>query len=139
MVLGSLVCASAINFQSDTGGRLAELGLAALLHGIGTAVMYGAAVAAVAERALRSWRPVAVGVARAWWEFGRVVGYLVIDPIARDGELTALCMISLTAFVVGLYWILVFKDERSELGAQEDRPKTEASDDEEEQQSAPAP
>ena len=134
MVLGSLVCASAVNFQSDTGGRRGELFLAALLHGIGTAVMYGAAVAAVAERALRSWRPIAVGVARAWWAFGRVVGYLVIDLIARDGELVALCMISLTAFVVGLYWILVFKDERSELGAQEDRPKMVGSDDEEEQQ-----
>lgn len=127
MVLGSLVCASAVTFQSDTGGRLAELFLAALLHGFGTAAMYGAVVAAVAERALGNWSPLAVGVARGWWEIGRVLGYLVIDPIVRGSELTGLCLVSLTAFVIGLYWILVFKDERAELGSQEDRPKRQPS------------
>jgi MFS family permease len=123
MVLGSLICASAVTFQSDTGGRRAELSLTALLHGFGTAAMYGAAVAAVAERALGGWSPLAVGVARGWWEIGRGLGYLVIDPVARGSELTGLCLVSLTAFVVGLYWILAFKDERAELGSQEDRPK----------------
>jgi MFS family permease len=123
MVLGSLVCASAVSYASDTAQRLAELFLTALLHGLGTAAMYGATVAAVAERALSGWRPLAVAVARSWWEVGRLLGYLIIDPIVRGSELTGLCLVSLSAFVVGLYWILVFKDERAELGAQEDRPE----------------
>lgn len=129
MVLGSFVFASAVSFQSDTGGRLAELFLTALLHGVGSAVIYGAAVGAVAERALASWAPLAVGIARGWWELGRVLGYLVIDPIVRGSELVGLCMVSLAAFVGGIWCILVFKDERAELGSQEDRPELQPSDD----------
>ena len=138
-----MVCASAVSYASDTAQRLAELFLTALLHGLGTAAMYGATVAAVAERALSGWRPLAVAVARSWWEVGRLLGYLIIDPIVRGSELTGLCLVSLSAFVVGLYWILVFKDERAELGAQEDRPELAAvqpldDDDIEAEEQAPA-
>ena len=134
MVFGALVLASAVSYQSDVGFRRGEVFFTSLLHGLGAGSLYVAAVAAVAERSLRSWRPIAVATARAWWELGRVCGYLIVDPIARGAELTALCMLCLAAVVIGLWFALVYKDERAELGAQEERPEPELSSEEEEEQ-----
>ena len=134
MVFGALVLASAVSYQSDVGFRRGEVFFTSLLHGLGAGSLYVAAVAAVAERSLRSWRPIAVATARAWWELGRVCGYLIVDPIARGAELTALCMLCLAAVVIALWFALVYKDERAELGAQEERPEPELSSEEEEEE-----
>lgn len=62
-------------------GMAAFAGAAALL-GLGTAMVYPTLLAAVADGAAPSWRPVAVGVYRLWRDGGYVVGALLAGIVA---------------------------------------------------------
>ncbi len=55
---------------------------AAILLGLGTAMVYPTLLAAVGDRAHPSWRPMAVGVYRLWRDLGYVAGALLAGAVA---------------------------------------------------------
>jgi MFS family permease len=87
MVLSAVLGASAIDYQTHFAFRRGELFVASLFSGVGAATMFGAAVAAVVDRAHRIWRAFAVGMAMTSWEVGRMLGFIFVDKILRGYEM----------------------------------------------------
>lgn len=85
-------------------GMAAFAGAAALL-GLGTAMVYPTLLAAVADGAAPSWRPVAVGVYRLWRDGGYVVGALlagiVADAMGLGAAILAVAGLTAAAGVLG--------------------------------------
>lgn len=78
---GMAVQAAAIAGFAVEGGYAAQLGAAVLL-GLGTALVYPTLLAAVSDVAHPSWRATAVGVYRLWRDGGYVVGALGAGALA---------------------------------------------------------
>ena len=119
IAFGAMLAASAIAYQTHVGFRRGELFMASVATAVGAASMYGAGIAAITERSLRIWRVHAVGLAMTCWELARVSGFLVVDRVFRQNRLVGLALMILMIFLVALFWVVVYKDERDELGAQE--------------------
>ena len=61
---------------------MASFSSAAVLLGLGTAMVYPTLLAAVGDRAHPGWRPMAVGVYRLWRDGGYVIGALLAGIVA---------------------------------------------------------
>jgi len=83
IVAGMLVQAGALALLAAGGGELAAALVAAVLLGIGTALVYPTLIAAVADTVQPVDRAPAVGVYRFWRDFGFVAGAL-ISGLAAD-------------------------------------------------------
>jgi MFS family permease len=87
-----------IGISSDFGGFAA----AAVLLGIGTAMVYPTLIAAVADKAAPAWRASAVGIYRLWRDLGYVVGALLTGAISDHfGTQASVAVIALLTFVSG--------------------------------------
>ena len=82
IVLGMLVQAGALALLVAGGGAFAPSLLAAVLLGVGTALVYPTLIAAVSDVAQPVERAQLVGVYRFWRDFGFVVGALLAGLIA---------------------------------------------------------
>jgi MFS family permease len=101
IVVGMLVQAAAIAGIALGSGFAAWLA-AAITLGVGTAMVYPALLAAVADVAEPSWRGAAVGVYRLWRDLGFAVGALVAGVIAdRFGILTAIWFVAVMTATSG--------------------------------------
>lgn len=77
--------------------------LAAVLLGLGTAMVYPALLAAVGDVAHPSWRASAVGVYRLWRDLGYAIGAVVAGLTADAfGVTAAVCLVALLTFASGL-------------------------------------
>ena len=56
--------------------------LAALVMGLGTALVYPTLIAAISDHAHPNWRASAVGVYRLWRDLGYAVGALLVGVVA---------------------------------------------------------
>jgi MFS family permease len=87
-----------IGISSDFGGFAA----AAVLLGIGTAMVYPTLIAAVADKAAPAWRASAVGIYRLWRDLGYVVGALLTGAISDHfGTQASVAVIALLTFASG--------------------------------------
>jgi MFS family permease len=82
IVLGMLVQAGALALLVAGGGALAPAVVAAVLLGVGTALVYPTLIAAVSDVAQPVERAQLVGVYRFWRDFGFVAGALLAGLIA---------------------------------------------------------
>ena len=73
--------------------------LAALIMGLGTALVYPTLLAAVSDQVHPRWRASAVGVYRLWRDLGYAVGGLLVGVVADalDMEAAILVVAALTA------------------------------------------
>jgi MFS family permease len=81
IVAGMCVQAVALGMVAATGG-VAPWAVAAVLLGVGTAMVYPTLLAAVGDVAHPAWRASAVGVYRLWRDGGFAVGALLAGLIA---------------------------------------------------------
>jgi MFS family permease len=80
-----------------------EFAVAAVLLGIGTAMVYPALLAAVGDVAHPSWRASAVGVYRLWRDLGYAIGALIAGFTADAfGVTAAVWLVALLTFASGL-------------------------------------
>jgi MFS family permease len=77
--------------------------VAAIVLGVGTALVYPTLLAAVADVAAPSWRGSAVGVYRLWRDLGFAVGAIVAGVIAdAAGMITAIWIVALITAGAGV-------------------------------------
>ena len=82
IVAGMLVQAAALGILAAGGGAFAPAVLAAILLGIGTALVYPTLIAAVSDAVTPSERAPVVGVYRFWRDSGFVIGALLAGLVA---------------------------------------------------------
>ena len=82
IVAGMLVQAAALGLLAAGGGALAPAVLAAVLLGVGTALVYPTLIAAVSDAVTPSERAPVVGVYRFWRDSGFVIGALLAGLVA---------------------------------------------------------
>jgi MFS family permease len=82
IVAGMLVQAGALGLLAAGGGALAPAVAAAVLLGVGTAMVYPTLIAAVSDAVTPAERAPVVGVYRFWRDAGFVVGALVAGGVA---------------------------------------------------------
>ena len=88
IVAGMLVQGGALALMASTTG-FGPWAVAAVLIGVGTALVYPTLIAAVGDVAHPTWRATAVGVYRLWRDAGYVVGGLVGGIVADVFDLRA--------------------------------------------------
>ncbi len=82
IVAGMLVQAGALALLATGGGELASAAAAAVLLGVGTALVYPTLIAAVSDAATPAERAPVVGVYRFWRDLGFVLGALLAGLVA---------------------------------------------------------
>ena len=88
--------------------------LAAVLLGIGTAMVYPTLLAAIGDVAHPSWRASAVGVYRLWRDSGYAVGALLAGTIADSlGMTPAVASVSVLTLLSGVVVLAVMRETRS--------------------------
>ena len=107
IVAGMLVQAGALALLAAGGGEFAAALVAAVLLGIGTALVYPTLIAAVADTVQPVDRASAVGVYRFWRDFGFVAGAL-ISGLAADtlGAGEAITLVTALTAASGV-WVAV--------------------------------
>src|SRR5205823_9760565 len=107
-----------------SGGRLAPAAIAAVLLGIGTALVYPTLIAAISDAVAPISRAPMVGVYRFWRDMGYVAGGLIAGVLADSlGFGGAIAVVAGLTAVSGL-WVVVdlgTADARSEVGRVEPR------------------
>jgi MFS family permease len=89
IVTGMLVQASAFPAALLPGDPLAAGLVSAVLLGAGTAMVYPALIASVADHTGTSWRPQALGVYRFWRDLGYALGAVLAGLVAQTAGLSA--------------------------------------------------
>jgi len=102
IVWGMWLQAAGIGVTAAAAGFLG-FGLAAVLLGLGTAMVYPTLLAAIGDVAHPSWRASAVGVYRLWRDLGYAIGALLAGITADQfGMATAIWLVAILTFVSGL-------------------------------------
>ena len=116
IVAGMLIQGGALVAVAVTHGYVAwAFSLAAL--GLGTALVYPALLAAIADLAHPSWRGAAVGVYRLWRDLGYVTGALLAGVLVDAfGTSFAINAIGLLTALSGVVVALRFRDSRTRPG-----------------------
>jgi MFS family permease len=113
IVAGMLVQAGALALLAASNGALGFTSAAAVLLGLGTALVYPTLIAAISDAVSPVARPAAVGVYRFWRDMGYVAGALVAgiaaDVIDYSG---AIGLVAALTAMSGL-WVLVDMPARS--------------------------
>ncbi|MGH9806514.1 MAG: MFS transporter [Terriglobia bacterium] len=117
IALGMLVQAAGIALFV-VGKSFAPWTVAAVLLGLGTAMVYPTLLAAVGDVAHPSWRASAVGVYRLWRDGGYAVGALLAGSLADTlGVRWAIGAIGGLTFLSGLIVASVMYETRQRMGA----------------------
>ncbi len=117
IALGMLVQAAGIALFV-AGKSFAPWAVAAVLLGLGTAMVYPTLLAAVGDVAHPSWRASAVGVYRLWRDGGYAVGALLAGSIADAlGVRWAIGVIGCLTFLSGVIVASVMYETRQRVGA----------------------
>lgn len=104
IVLGMLVQAGGLAVLVAGGGRFTPAVLAAVLLGVGTALVYPTLIAAVSDAVPPRGRAQAVGVYRFWRDMGLVAGALVAGGVAdAAGAGTAIALVAGLTAASGLW------------------------------------
>ena len=112
IVAGLLVQAGAIGWIAVSSSFLPWL-LAALVLGLGTAMVYPTLLAVIADVADPSWRGSAVGVYRLWRDLGFAVGAVVAGVVAQIAGLpVAIAAVALLTAVSGLVVLARMRETR---------------------------
>lgn len=82
IVAGMLTQAAALGLLAQSGGALAAASIAAVLLGLGTALVYPTLIAAISDAVTPVARAPAIGVYRFWRDSGYVLGALVAGGAA---------------------------------------------------------
>lgn len=114
IVLGMIVQGAALALLAGTDGRFAPAVAAAVLLGIGTALVYPVLLAAVADAVAPRERARAVGVYRFWRDTGLVVGAVgagaIADAAGVGSAITAVA--ALTAASGVAFFVMTTHQER---------------------------
>jgi MFS family permease len=84
----------------------ASLLLAALLHGLGGAVLYPTFAALVVDRAPESERGLAVGTLSGAWDLGVVVGSALVGFVVERASFAAGFILGGTTAALGVWWLM---------------------------------
>jgi len=107
IVAGMLVQAAALGVLAASDGAVATAAAAAVLLGIGTALVYPTLIAAISDAVSPVARPPAVGIYRFWRDMGYVAGGLIAglaaDAIDYPG---AIALVAALTAASGI-WVLV--------------------------------
>ncbi len=101
---GMLLQAAALGLLVAGGGSFSPALAAAVLLGLGTAMVYPTLIAAVSDRVRPRERPQAVGVYRFWRDFGFVVGALLAgfgaDAVSASAVIVAVAVLTAASGLV---------------------------------------
>jgi MFS family permease len=113
IVAGMLVQAVALGFLAAGGGELLSAVLAAVLLGVGTALVYPVLIAAVSDAVPPRDRARAVGAYRFWRDAGLVAGALLAG-VAADGVgmAASIALVGILTALSGV-WVALARLERS--------------------------
>jgi MFS family permease len=107
IVGGMLFQAAALGVLALSRGRLAPAAIAAVLLGVGTALVYPTLIAAISDAVTPVARAPMVGVYRFWRDMGYVVGGLIAGVLADSiGFGGAIAVIAALTAASGL-WVAV--------------------------------
>jgi MFS family permease len=126
IVAGMLLQAGALAILAVTDGRFGIAVLAAVLLGVGTALVYPTLIAAISDAVTPIERAPAVGVYRFWRDSGYVAGGLIAGTVADAiGYGGAIAVVAALTAASGL-WVLLDMPTRQDLpavqGAQQAKP-----------------
>jgi MFS family permease len=82
IVAGMLLQAAALGLLALSGGRMAAAAIAAVMLGVGTALVYPTLIAAISDAVSPIARAPMVGIYRFWRDMGYVVGGLIAGILA---------------------------------------------------------
>lgn len=120
IVSGMVLQGAALAMVAGTTG-FASWALAAVLIGVGTALVYPTLIAAVGDVAHPTWRATAVGVYRLWRDAGYVAGALLAGVVADVFDLrTAVLVIAGLSVLSGL--VVALRMEETVAAAAPGRP-----------------
>jgi MFS family permease len=107
IVAGMLLQAAALGLLAASGGRTGPAVLAAIVLGLGTALVYPTLIAAVSDAVSPVARAPVVGVYRFWRDMGYVAGGLVAGLLADAIDFSgAIAVVAALTALSGL-WVLV--------------------------------
>jgi len=102
-IVGGMWCQAAGIAVTTVGEQFVLFAIAAVLLGIGTAMVYPTLLAAIGDVALPSWRASAVGVYRLWRDLGYAFGALLAGVTAdRFGLHAAMWLTALLTLASGV-------------------------------------
>jgi MFS family permease len=117
IVAGMLVQAAALALLAAGGGAVGASALAAVLLGLGTALVYPTLIAAVSDAVEPQERAAAVGVYRFWRDAGFVVGALLAGGVADAlGDAGAIGLVAGLTAASGL-WVAAAPGEAPQPAA----------------------
>ena len=120
IVAGMLVQAGALALLVAGGGAFGPALLAAILLGVGTALVYPTLIAAVSDTVQPVERAAAVGVYRFWRDFGFVAGALISGVVADTvGTGAAIAVVAALTAASGL-WVAATGWKRAAIGWTDD-------------------
>jgi len=112
IVVGMLLQAAAIAVIA-VGSSFAVWLLAALVLGLGTALVYPTLIAAIADVAEPTWRGAAVGVYRLWRDLGFAIGAIVVGLIAdAAGIASAIWVVAALTAASGVIVLIRMRETR---------------------------
>jgi MFS family permease len=104
---GMLVQAGALALLAASGGSIATAAIAAVVLGIGTALVYPTLIAAISDAVSPVARPPAVGIYRFWRDMGYVAGGLIAglaaDAIDYSGAIAVVAGLTAASGI----WVLL--------------------------------
>jgi MFS family permease len=107
IVAGMLLQAAALIVLARSGGRVAIAAGAAVLLGLGTALVYPTLIAAMSDAVMPVERPPIVGVYRFWRDMGYALGALIAGAVADAlGYGGAISVVAALTAASGL-WVLI--------------------------------
>ncbi len=122
IVAGMLLQAAALVLLATSGGAVAIAACAAVLLGIGTALVYPTLLATISDRVEPVDRPTSLGVYRFWRDTGYVAGAIVAGTVAEAWGLpAAIAVVAGLTALSGLVVALEMGDvgDRGRVGADE--------------------
>ena len=106
IVAGMLVQAAALALLAASGGAVVAAAIAAVVLGVGTALVYPTLIAAISDAVSPVARPPAVGIYRFWRDMGYVAGGLIAgiaaDAIDYSGAIALVAALTAASLWVSL-------------------------------------
>jgi MFS family permease len=113
LIVGGMLVQGAAIFAIATSSSFASWLGAAVVLGVGTAMVYPTLLAAIGDVADPGWRGSAVGVYRLWRDLGFVVGAIVAGAIAdAAGMATAIWFVGGLTVLSGLVVFVQMRETR---------------------------
>jgi MFS family permease len=121
IVAGMLIQAGALALLAASNGALGLAAVAAVLLGLGTALVYPTLIAAVSDAVSPVARPGAVGVYRFWRDMGYVAGALIAglaaDAIDYSGAIGVVAALTTASGV----WVLLDMPGRGAVASEQEQ------------------